>query len=373
MRCFYEIKWPIFAWVEACCLFAGWLAVCSGTHIPRIVFNHLTAVSGTFSVVPTAFGWIMFAAVMMGPFLAGIVGVDHLLRVPRGLAWISLAAVASWGAIGAILAHDMAAFLPLSLSSDDAPMPLRVSTGLGSASLALLIHARPLWSGLHDRRFAAPSAEARSDCAPVRAGAGRTGLELLVLCGVGSVALAMTTHLPDVSWPLPHAKGIRPAPPVGNARHQQPVVVTGIFDGPAISVRQEPTDLPKVIEPEPEATALRQGNGSFAVEALVNEHPLSMVFDTGASLVTLRAEDAERLGISRYELHYSLRAATANGMTAEAPIRLGTLTVGSITVHDIPAAVAQRGALHDNLLGQSFLERLAGYKVENNHLIMHGR
>jgi hypothetical protein len=32
--------------------------------------------------------------------------------------------------------------------------------------------------------------------------------------------------------------------------------------------------------------------------------------------------------------------------------------VGSITMHDIPAAVTQPGALHDNLLGQTYLARL---------------
>jgi aspartyl protease family protein len=41
-------------------------------------------------------------------------------------------------------------------------------------------------------------------------------------------------------------------------------------------------------------------------------------------------------------------------------------------VHDIPALIARPGTLQDNLLGQSFLERLREYKVESNHVIFRG-
>jgi aspartyl protease family protein len=121
-----------------------------------------------------------------------------------------------------------------------------------------------------------------------------------------------------------------------------------------------------------EATASRQQNGSFTLEALVNNQPTSMLFDTGASLVTLRAEDAARLGIALNPLTYSIQYHTANGVAWMAPVTIATMTVGSITLHDVPALIAKPGTLHENLLGQSFLERLREYKVESNRIILRG-
>jgi clan AA aspartic protease (TIGR02281 family) len=131
--------------------------------------------------------------------------------------------------------------------------------------------------------------------------------------------------------------------------------------------------LPHVVTPTGgEATASRQQNGSFTLEALVNNQPTSMLFDTGASLVTLRAEDAARLGIALNPLTYSIQYHTANGVAWMAPVTIATMTVGSITLHDIPALIAKPGTLHENLLGQSFLERLREYKVESNRIILRG-
>jgi aspartyl protease family protein len=97
-----------------------------------------------------------------------------------------------------------------------------------------------------------------------------------------------------------------------------------------------------------------------------------MMFDTGASRVVLRAEDAARLGFLMNSLIFSVRTSTANGTTMVAPITIDTISVGSITLHDVPAAVAKPGSLHVNLLGQSFLTRLREYRVEGDRLISEG-
>jgi clan AA aspartic protease (TIGR02281 family) len=131
--------------------------------------------------------------------------------------------------------------------------------------------------------------------------------------------------------------------------------------------------LPRVVTPAGgEASAWRRQNGSFALEAIVNNQPTSMLFDTGASLVTLRAEDAARLGVAVGALTYSIQSKTANGVAWMAPCTIATMSVGSITVRDIPALIAKPGTLQENLLGQSFLERLREYKVESNRVIFRG-
>jgi len=52
---------------------------------------------------------------------------------------------------------------------------------------------------------------------------------------------------------------------------------------------------------------------------------------------------------------------------------LDSLAVGTITERRVPALVARPGALHDNLLGMTFLNRLASYEVRGNRLILRGK
>jgi aspartyl protease family protein len=118
-------------------------------------------------------------------------------------------------------------------------------------------------------------------------------------------------------------------------------------------------------------TSSRQGrNGMFVFETTVNGTALPMMFDTGASWVSLRAEDAEKAGINVNALGYTLHTSTANGIAEVAPVTLSTLTVGGITRHDVKALVHKPGALGANLMGQTFLSRLAGFRREGDHIVL---
>ena len=122
-----------------------------------------------------------------------------------------------------------------------------------------------------------------------------------------------------------------------------------------------------------EAIAQRGNDGSFAFDAVVNGSHVRMLFDTGATVVGLRAEDADRLGISINNLTYSAKIKTANGTAEVAPVTIDTMIIGNITLRRVSGFVAKEGALPQNLLGQTFLARLSGFNVENNLLILHGR
>ena len=52
---------------------------------------------------------------------------------------------------------------------------------------------------------------------------------------------------------------------------------------------------------------------------------------------------------------------------------IGTMMIGNITLRNVPGFVAKQGMLQENLLGQTFLARLAGFNVENNLLVLKGR
>ena len=61
---------------------------------------------------------------------------------------------------------------------------------------------------------------------------------------------------------------------------------------------------------------------------------------------------------------------TANGIAKVAPVVLSRVRVGSITVRNVQAAVAEEGALDVNLLGMSFLGRLKSFNMRGNELIL---
>ena len=122
-----------------------------------------------------------------------------------------------------------------------------------------------------------------------------------------------------------------------------------------------------------EVVAARKTDGSFLIKGSVNGHEARFIFDTGASTVVLRAENAAALGFKPDALNYSIPVSTANGTALAAPIIIESLSVGSITEKNIPALIARTGVLHANLLGMSFLERLGSYEVRGNRLILRAK
>ncbi|KLK92689.1 hypothetical protein AA309_13520 [Microvirga vignae] len=128
-----------------------------------------------------------------------------------------------------------------------------------------------------------------------------------------------------------------------------------------------------VVTPDGEVVAARRTDGSFLLQGKVNGHETRFVFDTGASTVVLRAENATSLGIEPETLNYSVPVATANGGALAAPIVVERLSIGPITERNVHALVAREGVLHANLLGMTFLERLGSYEVRGNRLILRAK
>ena len=128
-----------------------------------------------------------------------------------------------------------------------------------------------------------------------------------------------------------------------------------------------------VVTPEGDVVAARRMDGSFMVRGEVNGHETRFIFDTGASTVVLRAENAAALGFKPDSLDYSIPVATANGGALAAPVVIDRLTIGSITERNVRALIARSGVLHANLLGMTFLERLGSYEVRGNRLILRAK
>jgi aspartyl protease family protein len=95
--------------------------------------------------------------------------------------------------------------------------------------------------------------------------------------------------------------------------------------------------------------------GHFITEGQINGGSVRMLVDTGASLIALPAQDAARLGID-YRSGQVGYANTANGPKQVYMVKLDTVKVGDIVVHQVDATVSESG-LPIILLGMSFLNR----------------
>lgn len=102
-------------------------------------------------------------------------------------------------------------------------------------------------------------------------------------------------------------------------------------------------------------TVVRDGAGHFVTMGMVNGAGVRFLVDTGATLVVLSATEARRIGldVSRGE---SLLLQTANGTVAARRVTLDTVTVGTITLYGVQAAVSD-APMPVQLLGMSFLDR----------------
>lgn len=107
----------------------------------------------------------------------------------------------------------------------------------------------------------------------------------------------------------------------------------------------------------PTITLEADDRGHFFIHGQINSGShMPMMVDTGASLVAIPAAQAIKLGID-YRKGKSARSSTANGMVAIYVIKLDTLKIGDIELHQVDASVHE-GELPIILLGMSALKRV---------------
>jgi aspartyl protease family protein len=115
---------------------------------------------------------------------------------------------------------------------------------------------------------------------------------------------------------------------------------------------------------------VRSADGHFGIRASVEGTSLPLLFDTGASFVTLTYSDAQEIGADPGSLEFRVPIRTANGTMKAASLVIGTLKIGDIERRDVKALVAPRGALEQSLLGMSFLDSLGGYAISGDRLLL---
>lgn len=95
--------------------------------------------------------------------------------------------------------------------------------------------------------------------------------------------------------------------------------------------------------------------GHYMADGQINGGSVRMLVDTGASLISLPATDAMRLGIN-YKNGQRGYSQTANGVKPVYKVTLNSVQIGDIVLNQVDASVHESG-LPIILLGMSFLNR----------------
>lgn len=96
--------------------------------------------------------------------------------------------------------------------------------------------------------------------------------------------------------------------------------------------------------------------GHFYTTGNINGTSVRFIVDTGASMISLGAADARRIGLD-FNRGQKAVSQTANGQAVVSKIQLDTVRIGDITLHNVDALIHQND-MPMALLGMSFLNRM---------------
>lgn len=104
------------------------------------------------------------------------------------------------------------------------------------------------------------------------------------------------------------------------------------------------------------AVLTADGSGHFLTTGNINGTTVRFLVDTGATMISLGAGDARRIGIDASKGQRGVTS-TANGPALVIHIKLDTVRVGEIVLNNVDALVHQQD-MPFALLGMSFLNRM---------------
>jgi len=101
----------------------------------------------------------------------------------------------------------------------------------------------------------------------------------------------------------------------------------------------------------------REPNGHFITAGSINGLPVSLMVDTGATVVAISEQLARRLGID-YQRAEQDHVRTAAGISTAWPVTLNRVRLGDIELEHVEGVVLPGNQPEIPLLGMSFLKRL---------------
>jgi aspartyl protease family protein len=102
--------------------------------------------------------------------------------------------------------------------------------------------------------------------------------------------------------------------------------------------------------------------GHFMAQGAINGRAMQFMVDTGASAVGMSQSDAERAGVN-YRSGRQVPIGTANGVVPGWVVKLSSVRIGDVEVHEVDAIVTP-AYMPYVLLGNSFLSR---FQMQRNN------
>jgi len=99
----------------------------------------------------------------------------------------------------------------------------------------------------------------------------------------------------------------------------------------------------------------RNKYGHYVASGMINQQPVVFMLDTGATDISIPEKVAKRLGLKRGR---PVTYQTANGPAINYATELDSVSLGSITLYNLPASINPNVDHEDVLLGMSFLKHL---------------
>jgi aspartyl protease family protein len=209
-------------------------------------------------------------------------------------------------------------------------------------------------------------------------------IKLLLFAGIAAVlAASMLSQNFDsgvAARPVataPAADGSRMAVPAQPAQRSW---YSGWFEGMSFRRESAPPPRPSAAPVPGQRQSQATGSGSVMIASdrggqfhspvEIDGQQIPMLVDTGATVVALRFEDAQRLGVMPMPSDYKVKINTANGEIRAARTMLREVRVENITVQNVDAVVMPEGALQKSLLGMSFLRKLKRFEVASGNLVL---
>jgi len=110
--------------------------------------------------------------------------------------------------------------------------------------------------------------------------------------------------------------------------------------------------------------------GHYSAEVRMNNRPVKVLVDTGATMVAINETTARKIGIRLKKSDFKHKINTANGTAFMATATISQIQIGNIRVHNVRAAIAKDEALSGSLLGMSFLKQLKRFEVSGDQLVL---
>jgi len=98
--------------------------------------------------------------------------------------------------------------------------------------------------------------------------------------------------------------------------------------------------------------------GMYFTQGSINNTAMEFIVDTGATMVSMNEDHAERLGINAKRDGQEINIKTASAVVKGYKVKLKTVKVGDIQIRDVDATVLMSKQPDTILLGMSFLKNL---------------